>query len=57
MYPAVKTKYTKVGQIFGLQKKGSWAVIDARTFLFLDHELGHGEGALKNFGQRFMPYI
>ena len=32
-------KNIKLGQIFGLSKNGSWALVDARNFFFLIYEL------------------
>ena len=36
MYPGTSPLYIKVGQISGLSKNGSWALVDARNFFFFD---------------------
>ena len=36
----------KLGQIFGSSKNGSWALVDARNFFFVGHELEHAQEAL-----------
>ena len=35
VYPGTSPLYIKVGQISGLSKNGSWALVDARNFFFL----------------------
>ena len=39
--------YMKVGQILRLSENGSWALVDARPFFFVDQELEQTQGALK----------
>ena len=34
VYPGTSPLYIKVGQILGLSKNGSWALVDARNFFF-----------------------
>ena len=36
----------KLGQIFGSSKNGAWALVDARNFFFVGHELEHAQEAL-----------
>ena len=36
VYPAVCTKDIEVGQIFGLSKNGSWALVDAHSSFFFE---------------------
>ena len=36
VYPGTSPLYIKVGQISGLSKNGSWALVDARNFFFFD---------------------
>ena len=39
--------YIKVGQIFGVSKNGSWALVDTCNTFFVGHELEHAEEGLE----------
>ena len=47
MYPAFYTKDIEVGQIYGLSRNGSWALVDARSSFFFNHELRDAQEALE----------
>ena len=47
MYSAFYTKDIEVGQIYGLSKNGSWALVDAHSSFFFNHELGGAQEALE----------
>ena len=48
--------YIKVGQILGLSKNGSWALVDAHRFFFMGHELEHAQEALEMY-QNTLAYL
>ena len=43
--PGVNLKNIKLGQIFGLSKNGSWALVDAHNFFFFDLLIRRQTGA------------
>ena len=48
MFTGVNLENIKLGQIFGLSKNGSWALVDARNFFFFDLLIRAHTGSFAN---------